>query len=141
MAWVITEPLLHDLAIDRVVYGTINFAATLLSAAFCLPFGWLVDRFGARRILTVVTASLGIVVLAMIGVQGAVVLLLTITLTRGLGQGALSLVSLAVVGKWFRRRLQQAMGVYALVVGLGFVIAFPAVGWVATNNWRLAWTG
>jgi hypothetical protein len=44
----ITEPLLHDLAIDRVVYGTINFAATLLGAVFCLPFGWLVDRFGVR---------------------------------------------------------------------------------------------
>ena len=38
-----------------------------------------------------------------------------LTLTRGLGQSALSIVSLAMVGKWFRQRLSTAMGVYAVV--------------------------
>src|SRR5437870_13278275 len=52
----ITEPLLSDLHLDRVHYGWINFAATLLGAAFCLPFGWLVDRYGPRPVLTGVAA-------------------------------------------------------------------------------------
>lgn len=67
-------------------------------------------------------------------------LLALITLTRGLGQSALSVVSLAMPGKWFRRRLTWAMGVYALMMSVGFMAAFPAVGaLVLASGWRIAW--
>ena len=33
----ITEPLLADLGLDRVPFAALNFWATLLGAAFCLP--------------------------------------------------------------------------------------------------------
>jgi MFS family permease len=81
-------------------------------------------------------------VLVMGQAAGFVALCVTITLTRGLGQSALSVVSLALVGKWFARRLNQAMGVYALLVGIGFVLAFPLVGQaVQASGWRAAWSG
>ena len=64
-------------------------------------------------------------------------LLIFITLTRGLGQTALSIVSLAMVGKWFQRRLTWAMGIYALAMSIGFMIAFPVVGAVVLAT-RLA---
>jgi MFS family permease len=65
-----------------------------------------------------------------------------ITLTRGFGQGALSVVSLALVGKWFGRKLNFAMGVYSLLVGIGFVCVFPAVGGIVLRSgWRTAWDG
>jgi MFS family permease len=42
--------------------------------------------------------------------------------------------------KWFRRRLTFAMGVYAVVLSIGFMAAFPAVGaLVASRGWRIAW--
>ena len=63
-------------------------------------------------------------------------------MSRGLGQSALSVASLALVGKWFGRGLNYAMGVYSLLVGIGFVIAFPSVGSVVLNlGWRTAWSG
>jgi MFS family permease len=62
------------------------------------------------------------------------------TLTRGLGQSALSVVSLAMPGKWFRDRLTRAMGVYGLLMSVGFMLAFPAVGaLVVARGWRSAW--
>src|SRR5438034_650725 len=64
------------------------------------------------------------------------------TLPRGLGQSALSVVSLALVGKWFARRLNYAMGVFSVLVGFGFIAAFPAVGHaVMVAGWRTAWLG
>jgi MFS family permease len=73
-------------------------------------------------------------------VTGAVALLILVTLTRGFGQSALSVVSLAMVGKWFRRRLTRAMAVYALLTSIGFMVAFPLVGqMVQTSGWRIAW--
>lgn len=138
----VTEPLLTDLQIDRVTYATINLWATLIGALFCLPCGRLTDRFGARGVLVALLATLGATVLLMGQASQFVVLCITITLTRGLGQSALSVVSLALVGKWFARRLNQAMGIYALLVGFGFVIAFPVVGQaVQASGWRTAWSG
>src|SRR5438477_10811469 len=44
----ITEPMLRDLRLDRVVYANINLWATLLGSLGCLPAGWLFDRFALR---------------------------------------------------------------------------------------------
>jgi len=79
----ITEPLLVDLRIDRVTYATINFWATLIGAAFCLPCGRLTDRFGSRIVLTTIVLALGFTVLGMSWTTGAITLCLAITLTRG----------------------------------------------------------
>jgi MFS family permease len=67
-------------------------------------------------------------------------LALWITLTRGLGQSALSVVSLAMVGQWFVRRISVAMAVYSVVMSVGFMIAFPLVGSLVQSwGWRRAW--
>jgi MFS family permease len=137
----ITEPLLGDLRIDRVAYATINLWATLIGATFCLPCGRLTDRFGSRIVLTTIALALGFTVVGMSSATGTMALCLAITLTRGLGQSALSVVSLALVGKWFARRLNSAMAVYSLLVGIGFIAAFPAVGHaVVRTGWRPAWS-
>jgi MFS family permease len=136
----ITEPLLRDLAVDRVRFAELNFVATLVGSLFCFGIGGLVDRHGSRIVLTLLAAALGAVVVAMSSVQGAAMLLVLVTLTRGLGQSALSVVSLAMPGKWFRRTLTWAMGVYALVMSVGFMLAFPAVGAIVqASGWRVAW--
>lgn len=138
----VTEPLLADFGIDRVSYANINLWATLIGSLFCLPCGRLVDRFGSRLVLTSVLAALGVTVLVMAASHGYWALAAGVTLTRGFGQSALSVVSLAVVGKWFGRRLNYAMGVYALLVGIGFIAAFPSVGAaVLSYGWRAAWNG
>src|SRR5690242_3043987 len=118
----VTEPLLADLGLGRVPFAALNFWATLIGAAFCLPIGWAIDRLGVRAVLAAVLLALGAVVLAMTGVTagGRAVelpapevffvggvewsavpldLFVLVLLTRGLGQSALSVVSLALVGK------------------------------------------
>jgi MFS family permease len=138
----VTEPLMRDLSIDRVLFAEINLAATLLGSLFCLGIGGLIDRAGSRLVLTVVSLCLGAVVLAMSAARGVWPLLALITLTRGFGQSALSVASLALVGKWFSRRLDLAMGAYALLMSIGFMAAFPAVGAaVQASGWRVAWAG
>jgi MFS family permease len=138
----ITEPLLKDLQIDRVLYAHINLWATLIGALFCLGVGRLIDRFGSRGLLTTVSVTLGAVVLLMSSLKGVILLALLITLTRGLGQSALSVISLTIVGQWFVRRLNLAMGIYSILLSVGFMAAFPLVGAVVVNSgWRAAWAG
>ncbi|HVQ17343.1 MAG TPA: MFS transporter, partial [Vicinamibacterales bacterium] len=136
----ITEPLIRDLGLSRVAYAQINLVATLIGALFCIGVGRMIDRLGSRLVLTVIAVALGLTVLTMSQATSLIGLLVFVTLTRGFGQSALSVVSLAMVGKWFRRRLTVAMAVYALVMSIGFMVAFPLVGVVVQSaGWRTAW--
>jgi MFS family permease len=136
----VTEPLLNDFGISRTAYAQINLVATLVGALFCAGVGRFIDRAGSRVVLTTVLLALGVVVVAMSLAAGVMALLGLVTLTRGFGQSALSVISLAMVGKWFRRRLLHAMAVYTVIVSVGFMAAFPSVGaLVLSVGWRTAW--
>lgn len=138
----ITEGLIADLRIDRVAFAQINLWATLAGALFALGVGRLIDRFGSRAVLTVTAFALGAVVLLMGGARGVVALAVLVTLTRGLGQSALSVVSITMVGQWFVRRLSLAMAAYTVALSVGFMAAFPVVGAaVVSHGWRAAWAG
>ncbi|HEX7334272.1 MAG TPA: MFS transporter [Pyrinomonadaceae bacterium] len=136
----ITEPLLRDLQIDRVSFARINLWATLMGALFSLGVGRLIDRAGSRIVLTVVAISLASVVLGMSATHHVATIAILITLTRGLGQSALSVVSITMVGQWFVRRLNLAMAVYTIALSIGFMLAFPLIGAIVLENgWRAAW--
>lgn len=157
----ITESLLTDLDLGRVPFAALNFWATLVGAAFCLPAGWAIDRFGVRVSLAAVLVALGAVVVAMTGVTagGRVVelpapevffvggvewsavpldLFVLVLLTRGLGQSALSVVSLALVGKAAGDRPGLVIGLYSFLVSIGFMAAFGVVK-VAFEQYHVGW--
>ncbi|HEY8503587.1 MAG TPA: MFS transporter [Gemmataceae bacterium] len=130
----ITEPLLAELSVGRVAFASVNLWATLLGALFCIPCGWLIDRAGVRPVLAGLALGLGGVVLLMsrlppggwvfaLGVD----LFVLVLLTRGLGQSALSVASLALMGRSAGRRSGPMVGVYSFLVALGFMGAFAAV--------------
>jgi MFS family permease len=136
----ITEPLLRDLQIDRVYFARINLWATLIGALFSVGVGRLIDRFGSRIVLTVVAVSLASVVFGMSATQNVAAIAVFITLTRGFGQSALSVVSITMVGQWFVRRLNLAMAIYTIALSVGFMLAFPLIGAIVlANGWRTAW--
>jgi MFS family permease len=136
----ITEPLLRDLQLDRVDFARINLWATLIGALFSIGVGRLIDRFGSRIVLTVVAVLLASVVFGMSVTHGVVAMAILITLTRGFGQSALSVVSITMVGQWFVRRLNLAMAIYTIALSIGFMLAFPLIGEVVlVRGWRTAW--
>ena len=136
----ITESLLRDLDISRIEYAQLNLWATLLGTAGALGVGRFIDRFGSRVVLAVVAGALGAVVCLMSRVSSFAELAVAVTLTRALGQSALSVVSLAMVGHWFIRRIDAAMAAYSVIMSIGFMIAFPVVGsLVQSRGWRPAW--
>jgi MFS family permease len=136
----VTEPLLADFHLDRVAYAELNLWATLIGSAGAVGVGHLIDRFGSRGVLASIALLLGAVVCGMALTTSVAGLALTLTLTRALGQSALSVVSLAIVGHWFVRGIDRAMAVYSIVMSVGFMIAFPAVGFIVQSwGWRAAW--
>jgi sugar phosphate permease len=136
----VTEPLLSDLNISRISYAHLNLWATLIGATGAIGIGRVLDRFGSRVVLSCVAAALGITVVLMSSATTFTGLAIAVTLTRALGQSALSVVSIAMVGHWFVRRIDMAMAVYSVALSVGFMIAFPVVGsMVQSRGWRAAW--
>ena len=136
----ITEPLLGDLGIDRVHYAQLNLWATIVGSAGAIGIGRLIDRAGSRVALTSVAVALGLTVCAMSQAASFLALALGIALSRALGQSALSVVSLTIVGQWFGRRIESAMASYSIALSIGFMAAFPAVGALVQRvGWRAAW--
>jgi hypothetical protein len=65
-------------------------------------------------------------------------------LTRGLGQSALSVASLSLIGRSARGRAGLAMGAYAFLTSLGFIAAFGVLRKVIKaqpDDWRAPWAG
>jgi MFS family permease len=136
----ITEPLLVDLGLDRVSYATLNFWATIIGALGAIGVGRLIDRFGSRAVLTTIAVALGAIVGLMSQVTTIVMLAVALTFTRAVGQSALSVVSITMVGHWFVRRINTAMAVYSVTLSIGFMVAFPVVGSLVQQwGWRTAW--
>lgn len=139
---VITKPVTEDpaLGVTEASFGRLNFWAVLIGAGLCLPVGWLIDRLGVRLVLAAVAAALGGVAVWMSTAGDWLALFVALVLVRGLGQGALSVVSLAMVGKWFTRRLGVAMAVFTVLLTFGFIAgALWLEGAVNAGGWRGPW--
>ncbi len=137
----VTEPLLKDLQLSRDSFAQINLWATLGGALVCLPVGAWLDRCGLKTGALVLLPSLAIVVLVMSAMHVAVLgLFILVLLTRAFGQGAMSVLSLAVAGRAFKHNSGAAAGSYAVLMSVLFMIAFVIVGGVVHDSgWRIAW--
>lgn len=137
----VTEPLLKDLQLSRDTFAQINLWATLGGALVCLPVGAWLDRCGLKWGALVLLPALGAVVIAMSHMHVAARGLFTfVLLTRALGQGAMSVLSLAVAGRAFRHNSGAAAGSYAVLMSVLFMFAFVIVGGaVKDHGWRIAW--
>lgn len=137
-----TESIRAELELGRSFYGSLNLWATLIGALFCLPVGGMVDRFGSRIVLGAIYVTFGAVVIWMGYISDWPQFFVCLILTRGLGQSALSVVSITLVAKWFHgRSASWAMAAYAILMGLGFTLAYLLVGWALRMEWgwRTIW--
>jgi MFS family permease len=137
----ITKRVIEDLRFDTVSYAYLNFCASLLGTLFCLPAGWLIDRFGVLRVAIAVVACLALSVLGMSMSGSILAFAIAMIAVRGFGQSMLSIVSLSLVGKFYgRERIGSAMGGFSIVMSLGMAIATGILAaMVSSMGWRIAW--
>jgi len=143
----VAEPLLKDFGLvsddGRVLFATLGFWATILGAAFCIPVGWLLDRFGQRWVLFGNLIFLGVSVLLLSCSASLPMLFVGLLLTRGFGQAALSVVSITVVSNSHSpSRLGMAMAFYAMLGMPMHLLLIGFVGWALNTlhfDWRVVW--
>lgn len=142
----ITEPLLESLRVTRQAYAEINLWATLLGALACLPVGVWLDRRGPREVTLILLPALALVVwgLTLLPQHAASApvpaLFALILLTRALGQGGLSVLSIGVAGRAFHPGRGGASALYAVLLSVFFMLAFVGLGaLIRQSGWQVAW--
>lgn len=124
--------------------GDVSFAYTLFSLiqAVSVPFaGWLMDRFGARRVIvpSMVLASFALLLIPLRCVK--LWQLYVFFGTLGFLAGGASVVAFAkVISNWFDRYRGLALGVMLLGLGLGALV-MPSVAQllIARFGWHVAY--
>ncbi|MGC3972245.1 MAG: MFS transporter [Pirellulales bacterium] len=131
-----------ELGLTELDVGHINLWATLIGALACFPAGRLIDQFGLRAVLFGTALGLGLVVRGLASIHSTQLLFVFILLTRAFGQSAMSVVSIAIVGKSFDRRKSWPMAAFSVLMTIGFMTAFGVVGPAVKDfGWRYAWSG
>jgi len=100
--------------------------------------GFLVDRFGSRRlaIFGVITVGFGLIIISQ---TQSLIMLYAGFLLLSLGAGGCtSVVLYTAVANWFRRNIGKALGITACGFGAGGVMV-PLIPWlIDTYDWRTA---
>jgi len=141
---VFLKPITEDLGVGR---GLFSSALTLhgVIAAVALPvIGWLVDRWGARRILLpgIFVYALATASYALIQASPLVLTFLIFAATGFFGGVGSPIPYAAVIAEWFDRQRGLALGIGMAGVGLG-VALMPqlAAGLIGAVGWRFAYVG
>lgn len=137
------EPALtSQFGLSELDFGHINFWATIFGAFACFPAGRMIDRYGLRITLFATALALGIVTRSMTAISSISLLVVLVTLTRAFGQSAMSVVSIAIVGKSFDRRKTWPMAAFSVLLTIGFMLTYPLLGSSVNDfGWRYAWSG
>lgn len=137
---VVLPEMIRNLDLGRAAAGSI-YNAYLFTYILVTPFtGYLTDRLGARRVITICLSILGIAVFLM----GTADSLWSACLYFGLaGLGATGLWApiITLVQRWFAfHRRGFALGILSSGFGLGFATIGAVFPWIVKYfDWRYAW--
>jgi sugar phosphate permease len=137
---VILPEMIHNLGFSRTAGGSIYNSHFLSYIAIAPLIGYLTDRLGARRVITVCCLILGFGVFLM----GTIEVLWTACLfyaIAGLGATGMWAPVITVVQRWFSpQRRGLALGIISTGPGLGLATIGAIFPWIVQRyDWHYAW--
>ena len=135
---VIAPDLTHELGVSATDLGLMTSVYLFAFGAFQLPLGLLLDRYGARRVesLLLLVAATGTVLFALGHSLGQLVFARALI---GLGVSACLMASFKSFSQWFpAERLPSLNAAIMTAAGLGALTASKPLGWVLP---MLGWRG
>ena len=137
---VFVEPISQDLQLSSASIASAYGLATLI-AAFLLPYmGKIIDRYGARVSLIIISIILGISCIFFGAASNFLMLTVGFGFLRFFGQGSLMLGCANLVSQWFDSKRGFAMSLMALGFGMSMAIHPPVSQFLIDQyGWKYAW--
>ena len=138
---VFLKPLMQDFRAGRAAVS-LGFTLNLMVVAVSAPLvGWLIDRYGSRRVILWATATFSSILLLNKGFSANIRQFCVFCIALGLvGNGVGPIPYGSVVSHWFDRRRGLALGLTMIGIGSGAMI-MPSFAQqlIARFGWRAAY--
>ena len=137
---VFVEPISQDLQLSSASIASAYGLATLI-AAFLLPYmGKIIDRYGARVSLIIISIILGVSCIFFGAASNFLMLTVGFGFLRFFGQGSLMLGCANLVSQWFDSKRGFAMSLMALGFGMSMAVHPPLSQLLIDEyGWKYAW--
>ena len=137
---VFVGPIGKELGLSGTTIASAYGLATLV-AALCLPLmGRMVDRHGARNVMTIISILLGCACFAFGAATGIIWLAIGFASLRFMAQGSLMMGCVTVVSQWFVEKRGFAMSLMGLGFALSMAVHPPLAQWLIDMvGWRQSW--
>ena len=137
---VFVEPISKDLQLSSTSIASAYGLATLI-AAFLLPYmGKIIDKYGARVSLIIISIILGVSCIFFGAASNFLMLTVGFGFLRFFGQGSLMLGCANLVSQWFDSKRGFAMSLMALGFGMSMAIHPPLSQFLIDEyGWKYAW--
>jgi MFS family permease len=134
------KPIAAEFGANRASTSVVFSLTAAIYAALGLVAGRLGDRFGPRPVILVGAVALGAGLIATASAHTLTVVYLTYGIGVGIGIASGYVPMLAVVGGWFERRRNAAMGVAVAGIGAGTLAVAPVAAVLIDHfGWRVAY--
>jgi MFS family permease len=133
-------PMSADLGWDRKTLAGALGLGTILGAVTAPFFGRLVDRYGARVMLTATGLGLAVTLLPIAWVRLPLFFYLFYSGARLIDMGVLNTAATTAVANWFVRLRGRALGLTMAGNAVGVALVTPLAQWIIEGwGWRVAW--
>ncbi len=132
-----TKPLLGELGVELATLQ-VTFSILIVLQTFFSPFqGYLVDRFGARVLLSIGAILTGLSWVLSAKVHSVMGIYLTYGLLGGLGTGIVYIGIVGLMVRWFPTSRGFAVGMVAAGYGIGAILTtFPISSTLAASGYQ-----
>ena len=137
---IFVDHIISDMGWSRTMVSGLYTAGSFTAGVVMIFMGRLLDKYGARIMMTSVCILFGFAAIWMSQVDHLLKLYAGFTFIRILGQGSLTLIPTTLIALWFVRRRGKATAIGSLGGALGGA-AFPILIHILITNtgWRNAW--
>ena len=130
-----------EFELTRAATSAVISASMVLSGVSAFIAGWALDKYGPKIVVLMMGLLTGLSLVLTGFTDSLWQIFITYSLLLAMGLGALFVVPMSVVSRWFDKKRGLALGIASSGVGLGMVIMAPFATYLIANfEWRTAYT-
>ncbi len=135
------KALESEFALSRAATSAIFSAQMAMGGIFTVLAGWALDRFGPRIVFLLMGICTGLSLLLTGQTTALWQIFFTYSLLLAMGTGAIYMMVMSTVSRWFEKKRGLALGIASMGAGMGPLVVAPfATYLLSIFDWRMAFT-
>jgi len=135
------KALESEFALSRAATSAIFSVQMAMGGFFTILAGWALDRFGPRIVVLLMGIFTGLSLLLTGQTTALWQIFFTYSLLLAMGTGAIYMMVMSTVSRWFAKKRGLALGIASMGAGMGPLVVAPfATYLLSVFGWRMAFT-